>query len=73
MTALRRSSTSTGGPVLRAEDLHRMAWHMHHDEHMSWEQIATELEEPLAAVERMAAAYEQVTDVAAAHAQHTLF
>jgi hypothetical protein len=50
-----------------------MVWHMHHDEGMSWEQIAAELEEPLAAVERMAAAYEQLTDSAAAQAQHTLF
>ena len=63
----------SGGPVLRAEDLHKMAWHMHYDEGMSWEQIAAELEEPLAAVERMAAAYEQLTDSAAADAQHVLF
>lgn len=60
-------------PVLDVEDLHRMAWHMHHDEHMSWAAIATELEEPLAAVERMAAAYQRFTDQAAAEAQHTLF
>jgi hypothetical protein len=64
---------AAGGRVLRAVDLQRMAWHMHHDEHISWEQIATELEEPLAAVERMAAAYEQLTNDAAAEAQHTLF
>ena len=50
-----------------------MAWHMHYDEGLSWEQIAAELEEPLAAVERMAAAYEQLTDTAAADAQHVLF
>jgi hypothetical protein len=50
-----------------------MAWHMHYDEHMSWEQIAIELEEPLAAVERMAAAYERFTDAAAAQVQGTLF
>ncbi|PZU02703.1 MAG: hypothetical protein DI630_07470 [Gordonia sp. (in: high G+C Gram-positive bacteria)] len=62
-----------GGPVLRAEDLHKMAWHMHYDEGMSWEQIAAELEEPLAAVERMAAAYEHLTDTVAADAQHVLF
>jgi hypothetical protein len=50
-----------------------MAWHMHYDEHMSWEQIATELEEPLAAVEKMAAAYAHHTDALAADRQHTLF
>lgn len=61
------------GPALRAEDLHRMAWHMHYDEHMSWEQIADELEEPRGAVERMAAVYEQLTDQKADQAQHTLF
>ncbi|MCZ4553661.1 hypothetical protein [Gordonia rubripertincta] len=60
------------GPVLAAEDLHRMAWEMHHDG-MSWRQIADELEEPLAAVERMATAYEHLTDTAAAENQHTLF
>lgn len=73
MSAPQRSSTPAGGPVLRATDLHRMAWHMHYDEHMSWEQIAIELEEPLAAVERMAAAYERFTDAAAAQVQGTLF
>lgn len=62
-----------GGPVLRAQDLHAMAWHMHYDEHMSWERIATELEEPLAAVEKMAAAYAHHTDTQAAERQHTLF
>ena len=62
-----------GGPVLRAEDLHKMAWHMHYDEGLSWEQIAAELEEPLAAVQRMAAAYEHLTDTAAADAQRVLF
>ncbi|PYE13467.1 hypothetical protein DFR67_11621 [Williamsia limnetica] len=59
--------------MLRAQDLHKMAWHMHYDEHMSWEQIATELEEPLAAVEKMAAAYAHHTDALAADRQHTLF
>lgn len=73
MSAPQRSSTPAGCPVLRAEDLHRMAWHMRYDEHMSWEQIAIELEEPLAAVERMAAAYERFTDAAAAQVQGTLF
>ncbi|MCK0515782.1 hypothetical protein [Williamsia sp. DF01-3] len=63
----------SGGPVLRAEDLHKMAWHMHYEEGMSWEQIADELEEPHAAVQRMAAAYERLTDTAAAEVQHTLF
>ena len=62
-----------GGPVLRAEDLHKMAWHMHYDEGMSWEQIADELEEPHAAVQRMAAAYERLTDTAAAESQIALF
>ena len=46
---------------------------MHYDEGMSWEQIADELEEPHAAVQRMAAAYERLTDTAAADAQHVLF
>ena len=50
-----------------------MAWHMHYDEHMSWEQIAIELEEPHAAVQRMAAAYERFTDEKAAQVQGTLF
>lgn len=69
----RRSSTSAGGPVLRAQDLYRMAWHMHYDEHLSWEQIAAELEEPYAAVQRMAAAYERFTDATATQVQGTLF
>ena len=63
----------SGGPVLRAEDLHKMAWHMHYEEGMSWEQIADELEEPHAAVQRMAAAYERLTDTAAAESQIALF
>lgn len=65
--------TPRGGPVLRAEDLHKMAWHMHYDEGMSWERIAGELEEPLAAVEKMAAAYAHHTDALAQAQQHTLF
>ena len=68
-----RPATATGGPVLRAEDVHRMAWHRHYDEHLSWEQIAVELEEPYAAVQRMAAAYERFTDAKATQVQGTLF
>ncbi|WP_020109760.1 hypothetical protein [Nocardia sp. 348MFTsu5.1] len=62
-----------GGPSLGVEDLHRMAWQMHHQDGMSWAHIAAELEEPLAAVERMAALYQQLTDQAADEQQHTLF
>ncbi len=62
-----------GGPVLSVDDLHRMAWQMHHHQGLSWAHIADELEEPLAAVERMAALYQQLTDQSAAEAQHTLF
>jgi hypothetical protein len=40
---------------------------------MSWEQIAIELEKPLAAAEKMAAAYAHHTDTLAAEQQHTLF
>jgi hypothetical protein len=64
---------AAGGPAVHADDLHRMAWHMHYDQGMSWDQIAIELEEPRAAVERMASAYQQLTDDKAAQQQHTLF